>query len=46
MQRRLLLKLLASGAVMLHSPTLFASNKKRDKKPLKRVIWILQLGAV
>lgn len=46
MQRRLLLKLLASGAVMLHSPTLFASNKKRDKKPLKRVIWILQRGAV
>jgi len=46
MQRRSLLKLLASGALMLHSPTLFASNKEKKQKPLKRVIWILQRGAV
>ncbi|GFD91005.1 hypothetical protein KUL152_32310 [Tenacibaculum sp. KUL152] len=46
MQRRSLLKALASGAIMLHSPTLFASNKVVNKKSLKRVVWILQRGAV
>ena len=46
MQRRALLKLLASGAIMLHSPTLYAVNEVKKAKPLKRVIWILQRGAV
>ncbi|WP_269520655.1 DUF1501 domain-containing protein [Alteromonas sp. BMJM2] len=46
MQRRTLLKILASGAVMLHSPTLFAAQQTDKTKSLKRVVWILQRGAV
>lgn len=46
MQRRTLLKVLASGAVMLHSPTLFAAQQTDKKESLKRVIWIIQRGAV
>mgnify|MGYP000403911146 FL=1 len=34
MQRRALLKLLASGAIMLHSPTLYAVNEVKKAKPL------------
>lgn len=46
MQRRTLLKVLVSGAFMMHSPSLFAIQKNTHSKPLKRVIWILQRGAV
>ena len=46
MHRRTLLKLLASGAVMLHSPALLATQHANKTQPLKRVIWILQRGAV
>jgi uncharacterized protein (DUF1501 family) len=44
MQRRTLLKYLASGAVLMHSPSLFALNTKAEST--KRVIWIVQRGAV
>lgn len=44
MQRRTLLKFLASGAALIHSPTLFASRSSLLKP--KRVIWLIQRGAV
>lgn len=44
MKRRTLLKVLASGIVIMHSPALFASTAPAHRP--KRVIWIVQRGAV
>lgn len=48
MRRRTILKLLASGILLAHSPALFARtlSDASKTKASKRVIWIVQRGAV
>lgn len=48
MHRRMILKLLAGGVLLAHTPALFARSLTDASKPgvSKRVIWIVQRGAV